>query len=145
MYIGTKQRKFKMDIENNHNQLPKNLINIITFNIRATRTIGDNGVIPWVNIGRGNEEILNLIDAEEIVIAESEITVAIEYPLEKPVAFMLKSESGFTRKQLLIEIREKYLEISKIHDFDINTIDLVSLDVYKTNSGKIEITLELDI
>ncbi|MFC3562593.1 hypothetical protein [Pedobacter jamesrossensis] len=134
-----------MNLEDNDNQIPKNLINIITFNVRATRTIGDDGIIPWVNIGRGNEEILNLVDADEIVISESEITISIEYPLEEPVSFVLNSESGFTRKQLLIEIREKYLAIAKAQDFDVNTVDLVSLDVYKTNVGQIELTLEVDV
>lgn len=134
-----------MSSENNDNQIPKNLINIITFNVRATRTIGDDGIIPWINIGRGNEEILNLIDAEELVISETEVTIALDYPLENPVSFVLNSTSGFTRKHLLIEIREKFLESVKTENFDINTLDLVSLDVYKTNAGKIEITLELDI
>ncbi|MFC4143141.1 hypothetical protein [Pedobacter mendelii] len=134
-----------MYLENSDNQIPKNLINIITFNVRATRTIGDEGIIPWVNIGRGNEEILNLIDADKIIITESEITISIEYPLEEPVSFVLNSDAGFTRKQLLIEIREKYLALSKAKHFDVNTLDLISLDVYKTDTGQIELILELDI
>jgi hypothetical protein len=129
----------------NDNQIPKNLINIITFNVRATRTVGDDGIIPWINIGRGNEEILNLIDADEIVLPETEVSISVDYPLENPVSFILNSEFGFSRKQLLIEIREKYLEISKEEKFDLSPLDLVSLDVYKTNTGKIELTLELDI
>jgi hypothetical protein len=134
-----------MSSDINDNQIPKNLINIITFNVRATRTVGDDGIIPWINIGRGNEEILNLIDADEIVLPETELSISLDYPLENPVSFILNSEFGFSRKQLLIEIREKYLEISKEEKFDLSPLDLVSLDVYKTNTGKIELTLELDI
>lgn len=129
----------------NDNQISKNLINIITFNVRATQTIGDEGIIPWVNIGRANEDILNLIDADEIILAENEITITIEYPLENPVSFILNSKTGFTRKQLLIEIREKYFKIAEAQDFDVHKLDLVSLDVYHTNTGKIELTLELDV
>lgn len=134
-----------MSSDINDNQIPKNLINIITFNVRATRTIGDDGIIPWVNIGRGNEEILNLIDADEVVISEPELKIALEYPLENPLTFDLTSANGFSRKQLLIAIRTQYIEISKAEKFDLNTLDLVSLDVYKTNTGQIELTLELDV
>lgn len=126
-------------------QSPKNLVNIITFNVRATRTVGDDGIIPWINIGRGNEEILNLIDAEEIVIHENEITVFIDYPLANPASFNLFSSIGFSRKLLLIEIREQFLTFSETESLDSAAIDLVALDVYKTNSGKIEITLDIDL
>ncbi|RDC56480.1 hypothetical protein DU508_12890 [Pedobacter chinensis] len=132
-----------MDSENNYNQQPKNLINIITFNVRAAQAI-DAGIVPWVNIGKANEEILNLIDADEIVISEHEITVSIDYPLTNATSFHLFSSIGFSRKLLLIEIREKFLEISRIESVDILSLDLVALDVYKTNSGKIEITLDID-
>lgn len=134
-----------MSSDINHNQIPKNLINIITFNVRATRTIGDDGIIPWINIGCGNEEILNLIDADEIVLSETEVTVSLDYPLENPISIVLNSERGFSRKRLLIEIREVFIEKSKAENLDVNALDLVSLDVYKTNTGKIELTLELDI
>ena len=53
----------------NDNQSPKNLVNIVTFNVIATKNI-DGGITPWVNIASANEEILNLIDADEIVIPE---------------------------------------------------------------------------
>ncbi|MCZ4222110.1 hypothetical protein [Pedobacter rhodius] len=130
----------------NDNQVPKNLINIITFNVTATQTI-DGGIIPWVNIGKANEEILNLIDADEVVIAAHEITISVDYPLAKPTSFHLFSSIGFSRKLLLIEIREKFLEFSKseVESFDVYGLDLVALDVYQTNSGKIELTLDIDV
>jgi len=127
-------------------QSPKNLINIITFNVGATRTIGDEGIIPWINIGRGNEEILNLIDADEFVIAEHEIAILVDYPLATPKTFKLFSAIGFSRKLLLIEIREELLKVLKAEGstFDLSTLDLVALDVYKTDAGTIELTLDLD-
>ncbi|RZK14100.1 MAG: hypothetical protein EOO86_19200 [Pedobacter sp.] len=124
------------------NQSPKNLVNIITFNVRAT---GDEGIIPWINIARANEEILNLIDADEIVIPEHEITVAIDYPLSSPTSFHLFSSIGFSRKLLLIEIREQFLGFAKAETLDVPAIDLVALDVYKTDSGMIEVTLDIDL
>ena len=134
-----------MSTEFSDNQIPKNLINIITFNVTATETV-DGGIIPWINIGKANEEILKLIDADEIMITEHEISVSIDYPLEKPATFHLFSSIGFSRKLLLIEIREKFLEYTKLSNesFDIHALDLVALDVYKKNSGEIEITLDID-
>ena len=134
-----------MNTPENESQIPKNLINIITFNVRATKTIGDDGIIPWVNIGRGNEEILNLIDADEIVIPEHEIAVTLDYPLSSPTSFHLFSSIGFSRKLLLIEIRERFLTFAKAETLDILAIDLVALDVYKTNLDTIEIILDIDI
>ncbi|RNL54492.1 hypothetical protein [Pedobacter jejuensis] len=135
-----------MSSEINGNQALKNLINIITFNVRATQTV-DVGIVPWVNIGKANEEILNLIDADEIVITEHDITVSVDYPLSKPTSFHLFSSIGFSRKLLLIEIREKFITISKNDEevFDVAELDLVALDVYKTDGGKIEITLDIDV
>ncbi|KLT65720.1 hypothetical protein [Pedobacter sp. BMA] len=127
-----------------NDQASKNLISIITFNVTATQTI-DGGIIPWVNIGKANEEILNLIDAEEIVIPEHEITVAVDYPLSNPTHFQLYSSIGFSRKLFLIELREKFIVFAKSEEFDINTLDLVALDVYKTESGRIEVTLDIDL
>ncbi|WP_316801324.1 hypothetical protein [Pedobacter frigidisoli] len=133
-----------MSAADNNEQAPKNLISIITFNVTATQTI-DGGIIPWVNIGKANEEILNLIDAEEIVIPEHEITVAVDYPLSNPTNFKLYSSIGFSRKLFLIELREKFITFAKSEEFDINTLDLVALDVYKTESGRIEIILDIDL
>ncbi|MCX2575419.1 hypothetical protein [Pedobacter sandarakinus] len=127
------------------NTSPDNLINIVTFNVMATQTV-DGGVLPWINIGRANEEILNLIDADELVISEHEITISVDYPLSKPTAFNLFSSIGFSRKLLLVEIREQFLAFANAdgENFDIAALDLVALDVYKNSSGKIEVVLDID-
>ncbi len=136
-----------MNTGSNENESPKNLTQIVTFNVRATRTVGDDGIIPWINIGRGNEEILNLIDADEVVIPEHEIAISLDYPLAEPLTIQLFSSIGFSRKLLMVEIREKFLQILKQQEtvFDLSTLDLVALDVYKTDTGKIEITLDIDM
>lgn len=133
-----------MDSAFNQNQAPNNLIGIVTFNVTATQS-ADGGIIPWINIGRANEEILNLIDADEIVVTEHQITVLIDYPLTSPKSFELFSSIGFSRKLLLIEIRERFLKLSNEEQFDLAALDLVALDVYKTRAGKIEIMLDIDV
>ncbi|WP_231490037.1 hypothetical protein [Pedobacter sp. Leaf170] len=134
-----------MITENEDSQQANNLINIITFNVRATKTVTDDGIIPWINIARANEEILNLVDADELVIAEKEVSISIDYPFENPETFSLISPIGFTRTQLLIAIREKFITFAKAQNIEIDALDLVSLDVYKTDSGSIEITLDIDL
>lgn len=134
-----------MNPEFNDHPTPGNLVNIITFNVTDTKSL-DGGIVPWVNILRANEEILNLADADEIVIHEHDIAISIDYPLQHPETFHLYSSIGFSRKLLLIEIREKFLKLSdqENESFKGHNVDLVALDVYKTATGKIEITLDID-
>ncbi|VXA98903.1 conserved hypothetical protein [Flavobacterium sp. 9AF] len=92
-----------------------NLISSIEFGIKANSDEAkdfEDGIIPWVSIENPKSEIDRLIDADKIVIPNSEITVVIDYPLNNPASFILKSnEKGFTRKQLILEISKKYHEI----------------------------------
>ncbi|WP_316796496.1 hypothetical protein [Pedobacter agri] len=127
------------------NQSPRNLVNIITFNVRATKTVGDEGIIPWINIARANEEILNLVDANETVIKEQTVVISIDYPFENRGTYWLTSDIGYTRAGLLIAIRDIFLELSKKQGINIDALDLVALDVYKTDSGMIEVTLDIDL
>jgi hypothetical protein len=91
------------------------LISTIEFEVKAKdeqlRDFPD-GVIPWISIENPENEIEYLIDADEIVIENAEITLNIDYPLNNPAKFILKSAvNGFTKKQLIIEISKKYHEV----------------------------------
>jgi len=98
---------------------PKNnsatLISTIEFELKAEEDELQNftdGIIPWISIENPESEIKNLIDADKIVIEKSEIILNIDYPLNKPAKFTLKSDgNGFTKKQLITEISIKYKEI----------------------------------
>ncbi|WP_310555646.1 hypothetical protein [Flavobacterium sp.] len=71
-----------------------------------------DGIIPWISIENPENEIDKLIDADKIVIENTEITLNIDYPLNKPAKLVLKSSAkGFTKKQLVLEISKKYNEI----------------------------------
>ncbi|MBA4318634.1 MAG: hypothetical protein C0412_09550 [Flavobacterium sp.] len=154
------------------------LISTIEFGIKAT---GDelkdfeDGVIPWISIENPENEIDKLIDSDKIVIPYSEITLIIDYPLNNPASFVLKnSSSGFTKKQLILEISKKYYEIYKVEEntaktktipvdkreglinrnetdgkygvwgHDIGDLDLSSIEVYKSENGKIQIILGVE-
>lgn len=96
------------------------LLEVINFEVRVDKEdkeIFKDGIVPWISIENPQKEINRLIDADKIVINETEITLYIDYPLENPVKFKLKSnDDGFTKKQLALEISKKYHEIYSIEE-----------------------------
>ncbi|MEO8238025.1 MAG: hypothetical protein ABI793_16900 [Flavobacterium sp.] len=117
----------KKELESSNN-IPNNqgeLIATIEFGIKANaEELKDfeDGIIPWISIENPENEISRLIEANKIVIPYSEITLIIDYPLNKPAGFLLKSsEKGFTKKQLTIEISKKYHEIYEVEEGSAKT------------------------
>ena len=179
------EEKAKLDIEalnkkeqqSNTQNNPSDLITTLEFGIKANKEeIKDfeDGIIPWISIENPESEIDKLIDSDEIVIPYSEITIRIDYPLNKPTSFVLtNSKNGFTKKELILQISKKYHEIYTeeettastktipvdkrekimnrnetdgkygIWGHDIGDLDLSSIEVYKSESGKIQITLDV--
>lgn len=149
------------------------VISTIEFAVK-TPNESENNIIPWISIESPSNDLENLIDADEIVLPKESITLIIDYPLDHSVAFELKSEKGFSRKQLILAISEKYHEIymkeeasasiktiplEKREDLinrnktngeygiwghDLSDLDLSSIEVYKNNSGKIQIILGIE-
>ncbi len=153
------------------------LIATIDFEVQATEEESkdfEDGIIPWISIENPENEIDKLINSDEIVIPYSEITVIIDYPLNKPTSFVLtNSKNGFTKKDLILEISKKYHEIFTTEEttattktippderkgimnrnetngiygiwgHDIGDLDLGSIEVYKSQSGKIQIILDV--
>lgn len=153
------------------------LIAKIEFEVQATEEESkdfEDGIIPWISIENPENEIDKLINSDEIVIPYSEITVIIDYPLNKPTSFVLtNSKNGFTKKELILEISKKYHEIFTVEEttattktippderkgimnrnetngiygiwgHDIGDLDLGSIEVYKSQSGKIQIILDV--
>jgi hypothetical protein len=135
----------------------------------------EDGIIPWISIENPEKEIDRLIDADKIVIQNAEAILNIDYPLNNPASFILKSEgSGFTTKQLVLEVSKKYHEVYNeeeksaktktipvtkreglinrnetdgkygIWGHDMGDLDLSSIEVYKTKDGKIQIVLGIE-
>lgn len=92
-----------------------NFITSIEVSIKATeQEVKDYGeeTISWISIENYDKEIDRLIEPDKIVISEKEVTLLIDYPLNKPATFILISNTnGFTKKQLVQEISKKYHEI----------------------------------
>ncbi|MCO5946633.1 hypothetical protein [Mucilaginibacter flavidus] len=152
------------------------LVGNIKFELKATKEekeIFDDGIVPWVNIANPKKQLDSLISADEIVLSSPKATLIIDYPLTSKAIFVIESPNGFSRKQLILLISEKYHQIYKeeedgattkaipvdqrgnelnrnqtngkygIWGHDITDLDLGSIDVRKSPDG--EIFLELDI
>jgi hypothetical protein len=154
------------------------LIATVEFGIKANKEElkdFEDGIIPWISIENPEDEINRLIDADKVVISHSEVTMIIDYPLNNPTEFLLKSSTkGFTKKKLVLEISKKYHEIYDAEErsaktktipieerkglinrnetdgkygiwgHDIGDLDLSSVEIYKTKSGKIQIFLGIE-
>lgn len=166
------------DKENNSQSDLGNLVSTIQIGVKANKEQlqdFENGIVPWISIENPEAEISQLIEAESIIVPDSEITLLIDYPLNKPAEFVLKSSGkGFTKKQLILEISKKYHEIYKeeestavtktlpmekrgnlinrnetdgkygVWGHDIGDLDLSTIDVYKSENGKITISLGVE-
>jgi hypothetical protein len=151
------------------------IISTIDFTVKAS---GDDlidfeeGVIPWISIDNPKSKINNLIDADSIVLDYTSVTLVIEYPLEIPAIFNIQSfGKGFSRRQLVLVISEKYHEIYALEEstanvktipaekregainrnqtdgkygiwgHDISDLVLSSIEVYKNSKGQITLML----
>jgi hypothetical protein len=154
------------------------LIATIEFGVKANKEdleVFEDGIVPWISIEKPQDQIDRLIDADKVVIDYSEITLVMDYPLNNPAEFIIKSSGkGFTKKQLALEISKKYHEIYDAEEksakikttpaekreglvnrnqtdgkygiwgHDISDLDLSSVEVYKTEDGKIQILLGIE-
>ncbi len=163
---------------NKSNENPDELIATFDIRVKASQEESsdfEDGIIPWISIENPAKDIDRLIDAEKMIVETNEIILNIDYPLNKPANFILKSSSkGFTKKQLILEISKKYIEIYneeeksaktktipvnkrkglinrnqtdgkyEVWGHDIGDLDLSSIEVYKSKEGKIQIVLGIE-
>lgn len=145
----------------------------ILFEVKNTKQGFENGIQPWVNIQNFKTELINLINKDEVVISEKEITIVIDYPLTTPYIFTLKSDKGFTRERILTEIGQNYFKVYEeeeksatektvpmekretynrnqtngkygIWGHDIADLILTDIQVFKNKDGKIILSLGID-
>ena len=132
-----------------------------------------NGRIPWINIEYPEIDIL--IDKDKQVLNVNEAYLIIDYPLTNSVEIKInsKNNNGFTRKDLIAIISEKYHEIYEIEEqtaktktiplkdrkellnrnttdgkydiwgHDLSDLDLSSIEIKKENS-KIYLLLSIE-
>lgn len=169
----------KKELESNIQSNQGELIATIEFGLKANKEhleVFEDGIVPWISIEKPEDQIDRLIDADKVVIEYPEIILVIDYPLNKPAEFIIKSSEkvGFTKKQLALVISKKYHEIYDAEEssaktktiplekreglinrnetdgkygiwgHDISDLDLSSVEVYKTEDGKIQILLGIE-
>jgi hypothetical protein len=151
------------------------LISTIEFKVKTTnRKDFEDGFIPWADLEKPKTDLPNLDKKDEIIINEKHIKIIIDYPLTNQYQFTLKSDKGFTRGQLLMEISKHYyllyeeeektatiktIPIDKrttmynrnetngkygIWGHDIADMDISEISVYKTKNGEIIVTLNIE-
>ena len=154
------------------------IIFTIDFKVKANgedlKTFED-GVIPWISIDSPKAELKNLIDADKIILPFTTAKIIIDYPLNFPATFDITTTGqGFSRKQLIVEISERYHEIYKLEEstattktipvdkrqglinrnqtdgkfgvwgHDISDLDLSQIEVHKNSLGQIILTLGVE-
>ena len=63
------------------------------------------------------------VDNDVIVVEDSDITIVFTYPFDDDYSFGFHSEGGFTLRQLVTIVRNKYKEMYQANEAS-NTIDL---------------------
>lgn len=145
----------------------------ITFEVKADQKDFEDGIQPWVNMANPSDDLLHLIAKDEVVIAQPELSVIIDYPLNNEYKFDLQSENGFSREKLALEISKAYhriyeeeersatiktlpMEQRKIHNrnetngkygiwgHDIGDLVLSGILVHQTADGKLVLTLNIE-
>ncbi len=171
--IAVIQENEKKATEKNNDHLGE-LVSTISFQVKTdNKKDYENGLIPWASIEKANQDIPNLLKKDEVVIKENLVKVLIDYPLTNQYEFILKSNNGFTRQQLLLEISLNYFKLYKeeektatvktipidkrttmynrnqtngkygIWGHDIADLVLDDIQVYKTTNGEIILTLNI--
>jgi hypothetical protein len=101
------------------------IIFTIEFKIKASgedlKTFED-GFIPWVNIDNPKLQLEKMVDVDKTILPYSSASIIIDYPLNYPAVFEIKSRGeGFSRRQLIMEISSKYHEIYKLEESTAKT------------------------
>lgn len=95
--------------------LPGVLIGSIDFNVKAKgedlKTF-KGGFIPWINLEHPEQQVSELVRADELVLPYQNISLIIDYPLNHPdTTLLIGGATGFTRSQLILKISGTYRQI----------------------------------
>ena len=158
--------------EKNNDNLGQ-LISKIDFNVKSYDSVNRKDVITTM-VELSKPDVINLMQKEVIVIKEHNVTLIIDYPLNKPCIIELSSDNGFSRENLVKVIAKKYKEIYNeeentasiktvppsertgmynrnetngkygIWGHDISDLVLTSVWVYRKENGQLVLSLQID-
>ena len=153
---------------------PISTIPILSYpNTEQKKEVGSDALVG-ISIENADQYLSQLIDADKIVLNEKKIRLIIDYPLKKPVSFDLQNDKGFTRRDLILTIQEKYKQVYKeeeesadtkpiplekreglinrnetngkygIWGHDLIDLYLTDIEVYKDDKGEVTLVLYID-
>jgi len=153
---------------------PISTISILSYpNSEQKGEVGSDAVVG-ILIENADQYLSQLIAADEIVLNEKKVRLIIDYPLKKPASFDLQNEKGFTRRDLILAIQEKYKQVYKeeeesagtktiplekreglinrnetngkygIWGHDLIDLYLTDIEVYKDDDGVVSLVLYID-
>ncbi|WP_282630671.1 hypothetical protein [Empedobacter sedimenti] len=130
--------------------------------------------IAGISIEKAQQYLDQVISVDEVVLNDKKVQLIIDYPMKKPASFELVSEKGFTRRELILAIQEKYKQIYKeeeesaatktipmnsreglsnrnetngkygIWGHDLIDLYLTDIEVYKDSKGVVSVILYID-
>lgn len=133
-----------------------------------------NELIPWISIEHAPNEISRLVNPDEILIKQTSAKLIIDYPLNNPAIIEITNVNGFSRKDLILIISKKYIEIYNeeeasattktipleqrtglinrnqtdgkygIWGHDISDLGLSGIELYQNKAGQITISLQIE-
>lgn len=131
---------------------PGDLIATIEFQVQAEgedAKVFTKGIIPWVNLQKADTDMKKMLNANEIVLPYTKVTVVTTYP--QAATFILKAgQSGFSRTELVKAISDKVMHpaVDPKHPKPVATeatnLNLSTADVFETESGQIILKLQLE-
>lgn len=131
-------------------------------------------LIPWINIKKANAQIAQLENPNQILISQTSARLIIDYPLNNPAIIEITNPNGFSRKDLILIISEKYNEIYTeeeasaktktiplqerkglvnrnqtdgkygIWGHDITDLNLSGIELYQNKEGQITVSLQIE-
>ena len=133
-----------------------------------------NDAIVGISIEKAQQNLDQVISVDEVVLNDKKVQLIIDYPLKKPASFTLENEKGFTRRELILAIQEKYKQVYKeeeesaatktipmnrreglsnrnetngkygIWGHDLTDLYLTDVEVYKDSKGIVSLILYID-
>ncbi len=133
-----------------------------------------NDAIVGISIEKAQQNLDQVISVDEVILNDKKVQLIIDYPLKKPASFELVNEKGFTRRDLILAIQEKYKQVYKeeeesaatktipmnsreglsnrnetngkygIWGHDLTDLYLTDVEVYKDSKGVVSLILYID-
>ena len=160
-------------ISKSHDHLGEQ-VKAIEFSVADTAFSKNGGVRRWVSLEETEADIAKLREKDIVVIENPRLTLIVDYPLRDEFAFQIFSQNGFTRRELIELVSQKYHDIYAIEEetskvktippakrvgmynrnltkgkfgiwgHDLSDLVLSGIRVYQNSKGQVVISLDIE-